>query len=230
MTTTLCRTPRPRQHVGEIRRRERLREPPCFDCKAGAGAVRGEYQKQNIVLGVHPIGCHLQGRGQAFDRCTSASLRIVLHLDRAVPEAVRYDLRCAGRLAFKHALIAEKAEGHYAHLASILNGARRRNRRHDDQNKSDDRRPEPTDPRLGRHGEPRFVIATIAEQRKRNCENTVSPHSSGWHLSWRRSPNAMAPAAGHVLVKRTSISGHESRSRWRYNGRAGEASCEHRGF
>ncbi len=140
MTTTLCRTPRPRQHVGEIRRRERLREPPCFDCKAGAGAVRGEYQKQNIVLGVHPIGCHLQGRGQAFDRCTSASLRVVLHLDRAVPEAVRYDLRCAGRLAFKHALIPKKAERHYAHLASILNGMRRGNRRREDQNKSDERR------------------------------------------------------------------------------------------
>jgi hypothetical protein len=48
-----------------------------------------------------------------------------LQLDRAVPEAARYDLRCAGRLAFKHASIAEKAEGHHAHLASILNGVRR---------------------------------------------------------------------------------------------------------
>ena len=51
---------RPRQHVGEFRRRERLREPPCFDCKAGGGAVRGENQKQNIVLDVHLIGCRLQ--------------------------------------------------------------------------------------------------------------------------------------------------------------------------
>ena len=50
----------PRQHLGEIRRRERLRKPPRLDCKAGAGAVRGENQKQNVVLGVRPIGCHLQ--------------------------------------------------------------------------------------------------------------------------------------------------------------------------
>jgi len=36
---------------------ERTAASPCFDCKAGGGAVRGEYQKQNIVLGVHPLGC-----------------------------------------------------------------------------------------------------------------------------------------------------------------------------
>jgi len=51
---------RPRQHVGEFRRRERLREPPGFDCKAGGRAMRGENQKQNVVLGVHSIGCRLQ--------------------------------------------------------------------------------------------------------------------------------------------------------------------------
>jgi hypothetical protein len=45
----------PRQHVREIRRRERLRAPPCFDCKAGGGAVRGEYQKQNIVSASIPL-------------------------------------------------------------------------------------------------------------------------------------------------------------------------------
>jgi hypothetical protein len=71
-------------------------------------------------------------------------------------------------------LSPEKAEGHHAHLASILNGARRRNRRHDSQNKSNERRAEPADPRLRRHEEPRFVIATIAAQRKRNCGITVS--------------------------------------------------------
>jgi hypothetical protein len=51
-----------------------------------------------------------------------------LHVDRAAPETARYDLCCVGRLASKHALIAEKAEGHHAHLASILNGVHRRNR------------------------------------------------------------------------------------------------------
>ena len=69
-----------------------------------------------------------------------------MHVDRAVPEAVRYDLSCAGRLASKYALIAEKAEGHHAHLASIFNGVRRRNRRRNGQNKSDERRAEPAAP------------------------------------------------------------------------------------
>src|SRR3984893_8292436 len=46
------------------------------------------------------------------------------------------------RLASKYALIAEKAEGHYAHLTSIFNGVRRRNRRRNGQNKSDERRAE----------------------------------------------------------------------------------------
>src|SRR5467141_3162942 len=79
-----------------------------------------------------------------------------------LPKTARYNLCCAGRLASEHALIAEKAEGHHAHLASILDGVHRRNRRRDRQNESDERRAEPADPRLGGHGEPRFVIATIA--------------------------------------------------------------------
>ena len=59
-------------HVGEIKRREQLREPSRFDCEAGAGTVRGENNKQNVLLGVHPIGCSLQCHGQALDRCASA--------------------------------------------------------------------------------------------------------------------------------------------------------------
>jgi hypothetical protein len=65
----------------------------------------------------------------------------------------------------------------------ILSGVRRRNRRHDGQNKHRKWRTEPADPRLGRHGEPRFVIATIAEQRKRNCGIMVNLQSSGRHFS-----------------------------------------------
>src|SRR6476619_745841 len=34
-------------------------------------AVRGENQKQNVVVGVHPIGHRLQGHGQTFNCCTS---------------------------------------------------------------------------------------------------------------------------------------------------------------
>src|ERR1700676_3536468 len=46
----------------------------------------------------------------------------------------------------KHALIAEKAEGHHAHLASILNGVHRRNRWRNGQHKSGERRAEPAGP------------------------------------------------------------------------------------
>src|SRR6202048_4740000 len=67
----------------------------------------------------------------------------VLHVDRAAPETARDDPGCAGRLASKYALIAEKAEGHYAHLASIFNGVHRRNRPRDGQNKKEERRDEP---------------------------------------------------------------------------------------
>jgi hypothetical protein len=71
---------------------------------------------------------------EGFDRCTSALLRIVLHVDWVAPETARYDLCCAGRLVSKHTLIAEKAEGHYAHLARVLNRVQGRSRRHDRQN------------------------------------------------------------------------------------------------
>jgi hypothetical protein len=63
--------------------------------------------------------------------------------------------RCAGRLASKHALIAEKAEGHHAHLMSIPNGVHHPNGRRDDQSQYEPRT-EQADPRLGRHGEPSF--------------------------------------------------------------------------
>src|SRR6267142_1416793 len=46
---------RARQHVGEIGGREHLGEPPCFDGEAGGGTMRGENQKQNVVLGIHPL-------------------------------------------------------------------------------------------------------------------------------------------------------------------------------
>src|SRR3979490_3422342 len=44
------------------------------------------------------------------------------------------------------ALIAEKAEGPHAHLASILNGGHRRNRQRNGQHKSEERRAEPAGP------------------------------------------------------------------------------------
>ena len=66
---------------------------------------------------------------------------------------------CAAPVAsFKHALIAEKAEGHHADLANTLDGVHRRTRRRDSQNQSEERCSEPAGPRLERHGEPRFVI------------------------------------------------------------------------
>jgi hypothetical protein len=58
---------------------------------------------------------------------------------------------CAAPVPSKHALIAEKAEGHHAHLASTLNGVHRRTRRRDSQSQSDQRCAEQADPRLGRH-------------------------------------------------------------------------------
>ena len=72
------------------------------------------------------------------------------------PETARYDLCCTIRLASKHALIAEKAEGHHAHLVSIPNGVDRRNQHPDGQSEGDDRYAEPADPRLGRHGKSSF--------------------------------------------------------------------------
>jgi hypothetical protein len=73
-----------------------------------------------------------------------------------VPETARYDLCGAGCLAPKHALIAEKAEGHYAHLMSIPDGVYDRNRRRDDQSQGNEPRAEPAYARLGHHGEASF--------------------------------------------------------------------------
>ena len=92
---------------------------------------------------------------------------------------------CAGRLASEHALIAEKTKGHHAHLASILDGVHRRDRRRDRQNKSDERCAEPPDPRLRGHGETslRDHRHSIAAQNG-NCGTMASFHSCGRHLRW----------------------------------------------
>src|SRR5207244_4218647 len=79
--------------------------------------------------------------------------------DRAASETARYDLCCARRLASKHALIAEKAEGHHAHLASILNGVHQRNRRRNGQHKSEEGRAEPAGP-TWMHGFTRAFLST----------------------------------------------------------------------
>src|SRR5260370_41127154 len=146
MTTTLCRTPVRASMPANLVGVSVCESPPRLDCQAGWGAVRGENQKQNVVLGVQPIGCDLQRLGQGVDRCTSALLGIVLHVDRASVEAVRYDLCRASSLASKHALVAEKAEGHHTDLVSILDSVHRRDRWRDGQDNGEVRRAEQRDP------------------------------------------------------------------------------------
>jgi len=115
-------------------------------------------KKENVFLSIQAVGCRLQRPGQRFDRCISALLGIVLHIDRASPKTASYDLSCTGRLGSKHALIPVQAKGHHADLSSVLNSMYRSNQRPDGQKKSDERRTEP-DRGPGGHGEPRFEIA-----------------------------------------------------------------------
>src|SRR5260370_16031418 len=61
--------------------------------------------------------------------------------------------------------IAEKAEGHHAHLASIFNGVRRRNRRRNGQNKSDERRSEEHTSELQSHLN--LVCRLLLEKKKK---------------------------------------------------------------
>ena len=72
----------------------------------------------------------------------------------------------ASSLASKHALVAEKAEGHHTDLVSILDSVHRRDRWRDGQDNGEERRAEQRDPRLGGHDEPRFEIAALGERRK----------------------------------------------------------------
>jgi hypothetical protein len=62
----------------------------------------------------HRLECYGQVEVNPFEAA--------LHWLRTAPETARYDLCGAGCLASKHALIAEKAEGHHAHLVSIPDG------------------------------------------------------------------------------------------------------------
>ena len=122
MTTTLCRTPVKASMSARLSGVSSCVSRPALTARPAREPCEVRIKKQNVVLGVHPIGCRLQRHGQALDRCTSAFLRIVLHVDRTVPKTARYDLCGAGRLASKHALIAEKAEGHHAHPVSTPGG------------------------------------------------------------------------------------------------------------
>jgi len=162
MTTTLCRTRVRASMAARLDGVSVCVSRPALTARPAGEPCEVRIKNRTSFSASIPLAATCNDMARGFDRCTSAFLRIVLHGDRAAPETARYDLCCAGRLASKHALIAEKAEGHHAHLASILNGVHRRNRRRDRQTESDERRTEPADPRLGDHGEPRFVIATIA--------------------------------------------------------------------
>src|SRR5689334_23717563 len=171
-----------REHVAETRWRERLCEPPRLDCKAVWRAMRGENQKENILLGIQALGYRLQRPGQSFDRCISAFLRIVLHVGWASLETTGYDLSCARRLGSEHVLIAEQAKGHNTHLSSVLNSMYRRNQRPDRQKKSDERRAEPLDRGPGGHERTLFRdrrYRTAAQHK--NSGKRVSFHPSEWH-------------------------------------------------
>ena len=121
MTTTLCRTLVNANMSARLSGVSSCVSRPALTARPAREPCEVN-QKQNVVLGVHPIGCRLQCLGQTLDRCASAFLRIVLHVDRTAPETARYHLCGAGCLASKHALIAEKAKGHHAHLVSIPDG------------------------------------------------------------------------------------------------------------
>jgi len=131
VTTTLCRTRVPRQPGGEIRRRE-VWEPPALNARP-RGAVRGENQKQNVVsrpswmpLGNDMASVSIVAPPPFFELyCT------VIGRSRNG----RYDLCCAGRLASKHALIAEKDEGTPRSPCEHPNGVHARNRRREPSNR-----------------------------------------------------------------------------------------------
>ena len=109
--------------------------------------------------------------------CLTAFFRIVSHIDRATPETAGYDLCCTSRLASKHALIAEKTEGHHAHLVNIPNGVHRRNQHLDGQSKAMSGTPNQLIQDLDAIANPRLVIAIIEHTQQRRLR--ISPALAG---------------------------------------------------
>src|SRR3974390_3404109 len=107
MTTTLCRTPVSASMLASLDGVSVCVSRPALTARPAREPCEVRIKNRTSFLGVHPIGCRLQCHRQALDRCASAFLRVVLHVDWTAPETARNDLCGAGRLASKHALIAE---------------------------------------------------------------------------------------------------------------------------
>jgi len=106
--------------------------------------VRGENQKQNVVLGVIPLAALASTLARPSIVCTSAFLRIVLHVDRAAPEtAATPVLRRSPRL--KTRLDRRKPMDTTLTCEHPPTACTGRDRRRNSQNKSDEGRAEPAD-------------------------------------------------------------------------------------
>ena len=72
--------------------------------------MRGQDDKENVVISVHASCLRLQRFSERFDGRIAAPLGIESYDDRAGSEPGCDDFRCAVRLAAENALTAEKSE------------------------------------------------------------------------------------------------------------------------
>src|SRR5216683_2520081 len=158
MTTTLCRTPVRASMSERLDGVSVCVSRPAFTARPAREPCEVRIKNRTSFSASIPSAATCNDMARVSIVAPPPFLELYCTLIGPLPK--RPATTCAA--ALNHPLIAEKAEGHHAHLASILNGVHRPNRRRDRQNESDERRAEPADPRLGGHGEPRFVIATIA--------------------------------------------------------------------
>src|SRR5580704_6934482 len=112
------------------------------------GGVRRKDEKQNVALAIHLLCRGLQCCCKPFDSRTAACFGIESYDNWVTPETAPDDMRSAGCLAPKNALIAEETERHHGHLVRAL--GRTHCRKHRRKSQKDDRegRAEPADQRF----------------------------------------------------------------------------------
>src|SRR3979490_3325911 len=147
MTTTLCRTPIRASMSGRFDGVSVCVSRPALTARPGGEPCEVRIKNRTSFSASIPLAATCNDMARVSIVAPPPFFELYCTLIGPLPKrpATTCDAPVASLL--NTPLIAEKAEGHHAHLASILNGVHRRNRRRDGQHKSEEWRAEPAGPK-----------------------------------------------------------------------------------
>jgi hypothetical protein len=125
MTTTLCRTPVNANMSARLSGVSSCVSGPALTARPAREPCEVRIKNKTSFSASIPLAAACNAMARAWIVAPPPFFELYCTLIGPLPK--RLALCCAGCLASKHALIAEKAEGHHAHLVSIPDDVDRRN-------------------------------------------------------------------------------------------------------